>query len=286
MASDDFEERVAGVASLAEPQRRALYRFVVTRDASGEQGRGRGGDGSGPIGCRLPPRPARRRRAADHRVPPALRPSGPGRRAPGEAVPARRGRAVGQPPGPPLRPRRHGCSPPPSTTPPAPAPLSRRHSPASPPSEDADSANGRAWPPASGRAAAALIDAALAVLDEQGYEPRTQGNEVVLANCPFHALVDEQRDLVCGMNHDLLCGLAAGSRRRRARRPAGAVRRHLLRPPPRRRTDRHRSTADWKRGMNLPDVMGSSVRIGSACAARPERAGTSTGSRLDKRLRR
>ena len=46
------------------------------------------------------------------------------------------------------------------------------------------------------------------MLAEQGYEPRTHGSEVVLANCPFHALVDEQRDLVCGMNHDLLCGMA------------------------------------------------------------------------------
>jgi len=55
----------------------------------------------------------------------------------------------------------------------------------------------------------ALLDAALAVLDEQGYEPRADGSEVVLANCPFHALVDEQRDLVCGMNYDLLAGMAA-----------------------------------------------------------------------------
>jgi predicted ArsR family transcriptional regulator len=55
----------------------------------------------------------------------------------------------------------------------------------------------------------ARIDAALAVLHEQGYEPRVHGDEVVLANCPFHALVDEQRDLVCGMNHDLLCGMTA-----------------------------------------------------------------------------
>jgi predicted ArsR family transcriptional regulator len=55
----------------------------------------------------------------------------------------------------------------------------------------------------------ALLDAALAVLDEQGYVPRVHGSEVVLANCPFHALVDEQRDLVCGMNHDVLCGMAA-----------------------------------------------------------------------------
>jgi predicted ArsR family transcriptional regulator len=54
----------------------------------------------------------------------------------------------------------------------------------------------------------ALLDAALGVLDEQGYEPHEHGNEVVLANCPFHALVDEQRDLVCGMNRDFLGGMA------------------------------------------------------------------------------
>ena len=41
-----------------------------------------------------------------------------------------------------------------------------------------------------------------------GLRTRAHGDEVVLANCPFHALVDEQRDLVCGMNHDLLCGMA------------------------------------------------------------------------------
>src|SRR6478672_4972405 len=31
MTRDDFEDRIAGVASLAEPQRAALYRFVVDR---------------------------------------------------------------------------------------------------------------------------------------------------------------------------------------------------------------------------------------------------------------
>jgi hypothetical protein len=34
MANDDFEERVAGVASSADPQWRALYRFVVTREGA------------------------------------------------------------------------------------------------------------------------------------------------------------------------------------------------------------------------------------------------------------
>ncbi|HEY8547392.1 MAG TPA: hypothetical protein VIL36_20160, partial [Acidimicrobiales bacterium] len=33
VAGGDFDERVAGIASLAEPQRRALYRFVVGRGA-------------------------------------------------------------------------------------------------------------------------------------------------------------------------------------------------------------------------------------------------------------
>jgi predicted ArsR family transcriptional regulator len=47
------------------------------------------------------------------------------------------------------------------------------------------------------------------VLDEEGYESRADGSEVVLGNCPFHALVDEQRELVCGMNLDLLRGMTA-----------------------------------------------------------------------------
>ena len=69
------------------------------------------------------------------------------------------------------------------------------------------------------------------MLAEQGYEPRVDGSEVVLANCPFHALVDEQRDLVCGMNHDLLCGMAAAVDDDVLDGAARAVRRQLLRPP-------------------------------------------------------
>jgi predicted ArsR family transcriptional regulator len=53
-----------------------------------------------------------------------------------------------------------------------------------------------------------LLEAALSELEDEGYEPRAQGDEVVLVNCPFHALVHDQRELVCGMNLDLLCGMA------------------------------------------------------------------------------
>ncbi|HEV7888524.1 MAG TPA: helix-turn-helix domain-containing protein, partial [Acidimicrobiales bacterium] len=49
------------------------------------------------------------------------------------------------------------------------------------------------------------------VLAGQGYEPVVvKRKEVVLANCPFHRLAEEHRDLVCGMNLDFLGGLLEG----------------------------------------------------------------------------
>jgi predicted ArsR family transcriptional regulator len=50
------------------------------------------------------------------------------------------------------------------------------------------------------------------LLAEQGYEPRLAGSTMTLANCPFHLLADEHRELVCGMNHELIKGVveAAG----------------------------------------------------------------------------
>ena len=53
-------------------------------------------------------------------------------------------------------------------------------------------------------------DRLLLALDRQGYEPRTQGDQVFLGNCPFHALAQAHTDLVCGMNLSLLDGLLAG----------------------------------------------------------------------------
>ncbi len=43
----------------------------------------------------------------------------------------------------------------------------------------------------------------------QGYEPRREAGVLLLANCPFHALAQEHRDLVCGMNLALLDGVVA-----------------------------------------------------------------------------
>ncbi|MGH9919439.1 MAG: helix-turn-helix transcriptional regulator [Nitrososphaerales archaeon] len=46
------------------------------------------------------------------------------------------------------------------------------------------------------------------LLARHGYEPRLSDGLIALANCPFHALAAEHRDLVCRMNHQLLCAVA------------------------------------------------------------------------------
>ena len=50
-------------------------------------------------------------------------------------------------------------------------------------------------------------EALLDVLREHGFEPRVAGSDVVLANCPFHALAQQHTELVCGMNLHLLRGV-------------------------------------------------------------------------------
>ena len=61
--------------------------------------------------------------------------------------------------------------------------------------------------------------AALRVLEDHGFEPRAEGGEVMLANCPFHVLARAHTELVCGMNLRLLDGVLDGvpSRRPRSR---------------------------------------------------------------------
>jgi predicted ArsR family transcriptional regulator len=50
----------------------------------------------------------------------------------------------------------------------------------------------------------------LPMLESEGYEPFVDAAGVVrLRNCPFHALVDEHRELTCAMNHALLDGAAS-----------------------------------------------------------------------------
>ncbi len=70
-----------------------------------------------------------------------------------------------------------------------------------------------------GEAADRLADRLEDLLDAQGYEPQmiageapdlVQCSEIALANCPFHSLVEEHRELVCDMNLNFLSGVLVG----------------------------------------------------------------------------
>lgn len=51
----------------------------------------------------------------------------------------------------------------------------------------------------------------LAVLERCGYEPRAEGTDIALVNCPFHALAERHTEMVCGMNLALIGGLLTGA---------------------------------------------------------------------------
>lgn len=56
-----------------------------------------------------------------------------------------------------------------------------------------------------------LLDDTIAALSANGYEPERLPGEICLRNCPFHALVSEHKELVCGMNLALMQGVVEGS---------------------------------------------------------------------------
>ena len=51
---------------------------------------------------------------------------------------------------------------------------------------------------------------AAGVLTEYGYEPRSTADGLYLTNCPFHALAQTQTELACRMNRALLTGISEG----------------------------------------------------------------------------
>jgi len=65
-----------------------------------------------------------------------------------------------------------------------------------------------------GKATGAAAGSLLAALEEAGYEPRQPDHDsgaVVLGNCPFHRLAQQHTALVCGVNLQLLRGVADGA---------------------------------------------------------------------------
>lgn len=57
------------------------------------------------------------------------------------------------------------------------------------------------------RGSAACRDAISDVLADYGYEPHSSEEGIVLANCPFHALAQAHTELVCGMNLDMITSM-------------------------------------------------------------------------------
>jgi predicted ArsR family transcriptional regulator len=47
-------------------------------------------------------------------------------------------------------------------------------------------------------------------LARHGFEPRTENDALVLANCPFDVLAQDHRELICGLNRDFVQGVADG----------------------------------------------------------------------------
>jgi predicted ArsR family transcriptional regulator len=49
------------------------------------------------------------------------------------------------------------------------------------------------------------------VLEQQGFEPRADGDDVIMGNCPFHRLASRHPGLVCELNLALVRGAARGA---------------------------------------------------------------------------
>jgi predicted ArsR family transcriptional regulator len=51
------------------------------------------------------------------------------------------------------------------------------------------------------------IEQLCGLLADHGYEPKIAAKTLTLPNCPFHALAEEHRSLVCGMNLSFMKGI-------------------------------------------------------------------------------
>jgi predicted ArsR family transcriptional regulator len=204
---DDFDERLARIAALGDPVRRALYRYVVAQPEP--VGRAQAADAVGiaqhSAKFHLDRLETDGLLDAEYARPPGK--DGPGagrpvkryRRPKGETVvslPARRYDLAGHVMADAISTATHSGVPVAQALRRAAAAAGRRMG------EAAQARVGRR------HSKAASIKAVTEVLTDGGYEPRVEGGSIMLANCPFHSLAEDYRELICGMNLDLLDGLA------------------------------------------------------------------------------
>lgn len=199
---DDFAAQVSGVGALAEPARRALYRFVVAQPEPVSRDQAA-------AGVELPRHTVKfhldklvaeglldteYRRLSGRRGPGAGRPTKLYRRSDRQVavtLPPRHYDLVGRILADAVEDAARDGGPVLDAVQRAAADVGHRL--------------GAEWPDRG--SVAAPLDELAAVLAAHGYEPRVQDDGMVLANCPFHALADEHVALVCGMNLHLIAAV-------------------------------------------------------------------------------
>ena len=201
--SDDFASQVAGVGALAEPARRALYLFVIGEpDAVSRE--------QAASACDLPLHTAKFhldrlvdeglldvefRRLTGRTGPGAGRPSKLYRRSERQvtvSLPERRYDLAGDILAEAIdRSAREG--------------VSVRHAVA-----EVAAIRGQQLATAADERDGSDVERTAEVLSRHGYEPRTGGGDVCLANCPFDRLAREHTELVCAMNLSLVTGVLDG----------------------------------------------------------------------------
>lgn len=201
MADSDFDRAVAGIGSLTEPARRDLYRYVCSRDDP--VGREEAAAATGLSHHRAKFHLDRLaadglldvdyQRLGERTGPGAGRPAKVYRRSGAEvavSLPARDYELVGRLLAAAIEASAQGGQPVLDAL------------------SEVAAEHGRELAAAVGQQVTAtqLVERALALLAEQGYEPREEAGRITLENCPFHALSQEHTSLVCGMNHAMLEG--------------------------------------------------------------------------------
>lgn len=224
MAAQDFARRVTGVASLAEPVRRALYEYVAGRGVPVSRDEAASATGVPRHACRFHLDrlvedgllEAEYRRLSGRTGPGAGRPAKLYRRVPDEvavSLPERHYDLAGSLLAKAVERSAYDGTPVVEALHAAAAERGARAAEATGQTERAAGpsaglgADSRAEQGAS-RAEAGALGAVCTSLAGLGYEPRLVAGEVVLANCPFHRLAREHTQLVCGMNLALVGAVA------------------------------------------------------------------------------
>jgi predicted ArsR family transcriptional regulator len=206
----DLEQRIAGIAALDQPLRRHLYRWLSRRDGWATRD-----DAAAALDVARSVAAFHLDKLADAGVIEVRFERTTGRRGPGAGRPSKLYRVREGEVSASLPDRRYDLAG--SLLATAVAESNRTGAPVRDCLREAASAAGRTIGQetreavANARRAADRRAAVVEVLARHGYEPElARRGEIALANCPFHRLAEEHRDLVCGMNLDFLEGLLDG----------------------------------------------------------------------------